>query len=476
MKQLLLSISLLSVMGCSAQTEKEATPERPNIIYILADDLGYGDLGSYGQKVIKTPNLDQMAADGMLFTQHYSGSSVCAPSRASLMTGRHTGKGYVRGNYETGPLGFGACLELRDEDLTVGEVLKKASYRTAIIGKWGMGMDGTTGEPRKQGFDYSYGYLNQGHAHNQFPSYLFQNGKKIIIPENANGVMGSFSNDLFTKEALSYIQKQDKEPFFLYLAYTTPHAEMVLPASEQLEEYKKVVKDKPFKNTASKEDGNKWAYRSTDNPGAAYAAQVSHLDACVGKIMAELKATGQDQNTMIIFSSDNGPHKEGGANPAYFNSSGGLKGMKRDLYEGGIKVPLIVKWPQHIKAGTRSDLVSAFWDFLPTVADLAGQKLKEGSTDGISFLPTLLGKQQKEHAYLYWEFHENPATNQAIRKGKWKAVRLDPKGATELYDLSQDPGEEQNIAAANPDIVAEMEALFLEARTPSEYWKLRSVN
>ena len=472
------TLLLAVLLGCNSEkkNEEKADEQLPNIIYILADDLGYGDLGCYGQETIKTPIIDQLAADGMLFINHYAGSSVCAPSRASLMTGKHTGDGYVRGNYEVGPRGFGACLELRDEDVTAGEVLKKSNYETAVIGKWGMGMDGTTGEPIKQGFDYSYGYLNQGHAHNQFPAYLFRNGEKIEISENQDLKQGAFSNDLFTKEALQYIEKDRKNPFFLYLAYTTPHAEMTLPASPQLEEYKKIVKDKPFKNKvkASTEDGDKWAYRSTDNPAAAYAGQVSHLDACVGKVVAELKAKGLDKNTIIIFSSDNGPHHEGGADPAFFNSSGGLKGMKRDLYEGGIKVPLIVKWPAKIAAGSKTDLISAFWDFLPTVADITGQPIADSETDGISFLPTLVGENQKKHDYLYWEFHENPTTDQAIRKGDFKAVRHDPKGEIELYNLISDRKEEHNIAAENPEIVKEMEALLEKTRTPSEHWKLKS--
>ncbi len=465
------------VMGCSNNKSEDTTSESqlPNIVYILADDLGYGDLGSYGQKVIKTPNIDQLAADGILFTNHYAGSSVCAPSRASLMTGKHTGQSYVRGNYETGPMGFGACLELRDQDITVGEVLKGANYETAIIGKWGLGMNGTTGEPKKQGFDYSYGYLNQGHAHNHFPSYLFRNGEKIEIAENQNLEKGAFSNDLFTNEALQYLSKERKAPFFLYLSYTTPHAEMLIPASDTFEEYKKIVKDKPYvSNQENKADGNKWAYESTDNPAAAYAAQVSHLDACVGKVVQLLKEKGLDNNTIVIFSSDNGSHQEGGANPAFFNSSGGLKGMKRDLYEGGIRVPMILKWPAKVAKGTKTDLISAFWDFLPTVAEIAGQDIDPKETNGISFLPTLIGGDQAQHDYLYWEFHENPASDQAIRRGKYKALRHDPKGEIELYDLSIDSKEAHNIAKQNPEIVAQMKVLFENTRTPNEFWKLKS--
>ncbi|UBM59144.1 arylsulfatase [Marinilongibacter aquaticus] len=471
----LLIFCTLGLLSCGTKnTQKDTLRSHPNIVYILADDLGYGDLGCYGQQTIKTPHIDALAQNGMLFTNHYAGSSVCAPSRASLMTGKHTGHAYVRGNYETGPRGFGAGLALRNSDITVAEMLKKAQYQTALIGKWGMGMDGTPGEPNKQGFDYSYGFLNQGHAHNQFPTYLFRNGEKIEIAENKNLEKGAFSNDLFTQEALSYLDHAGEKPFFLYMAYTTPHAEMVLPESPQYDAYKNEVEDKAFKGLGNTDDGDKWAYRSTENPAAAYAAQISHLDACVGKIVEQLKRKGLEENTIVIFSSDNGPHAEGGANPAYFNSAGGLKGMKRDLYEGGIKVPMILKWPAAVAKGSKTDLISSFWDFLPTVAEIAEQKVDELDTDGISFLPTLLGEKQEKHDYLYWEFHENTSTDQAIRRGKFKAIRHDPKGKTELYNLEKDREEEFNIASENPEIISEMDSLFKISRTPHTLWKLKS--
>ncbi len=476
---LLFSITLFSCATNSKDRPSETAPPnaaRPNIIYILADDLGYGDLGCYGQEIIKTPNLDKMAQEGMLFTDHYAGSSVCAPSRASFMTGFHTGHSYVRGNYEKGPYGFGACLELRDEDVTLAEVLHEKGYTSAIIGKWGMGVEGTTGVPNKQGFDYSYGYLNQGHAHFQFPSYLFRNGERIEIPENRNLANKRFSNDLFTEEALGFVDNNKDQPFFLYLAYTTPHAEMLLPGSTTFDEYKGKVDEKPFveKGPPDTTDNNQGAYRSQEFPAAAYAAQITHLDSCVGVVMAKLAAEGLAENTMVIFTSDNGPHNEGGANPAYFGSSGPLRGKKRDLYEGGIRVPFIVKWPARVEAGSRSAHVSAFWDMLPTFAEAAG--VTPPKTDGLSLLPTLLGQpdKQADHDYLYWEFHENPATDQAIRQGNWKAVRHDPAGEIELYDLSGDIGEQNNVVDQNSEIVKKMATLFKTARTPHPLWPLKS--
>jgi arylsulfatase A len=474
-----LSIFLLSIafFSCSQESKEKEAVQEPNVIYILADDLGYGDVGCYGQEFIKTPNIDKLAADGMLFTDHYAGSSVCAPSRASLMTGKHIGHSYVRGNYEKGPLGFGACLELRDQDFTLGELLKQANYQTSIIGKWGLGMNATTGEPIKQGFDYSYGYLNQGHAHNQFPEYVFENGNRVSVEANGDGKMGAFSNDIFTKKALEYLdEKRIESPFFLYMAYTTPHAELVLPNSESFENYTKKVEDKAFVNAngASEKDGNKWAYRSTETPLAAYAAQISHLDSCVGVLVSRIKELGIEDNTIIMFSSDNGPHREGGANPKRFKSAGEFRGVKRDLYEGGIRVPFIVKWPAKIEKGSVSNHISAFWDLMPTLADITNQNIETKESDGVSFLPTLTKGTQKEHDYLYWEFHENPSSDQAVRKGKWKVVSHDYKEKAELYDLEKDRGEMYNVASENPEILKELTQFLDNARTPSEIWPLKS--
>ncbi|SOE20781.1 Arylsulfatase A [Spirosomataceae bacterium TFI 002] len=472
---LFLSAFCLFLISCQDKNENTEST-KPNIIYILADDLGYGDLGCYGQQIIRTPNIDKLAADGMLFTDHYAGSSVCAPSRATLMLGQHTGHNRVRGNYETGPMGFGACLELRDEDVTIAEVLKQQGYTNGIIGKWGMGMDGTTGEPNKQGFDYSYGYLNQGHAHNQFPAYLFRNGKRFELPENQNRAMKSFSNDLFTKEALTFLEEKKENPFFLYMAYTTPHAEMHLPSSDIFDSYKGKVDEKAYKNMSEpdKIDGNKVAYRSQEFPAAAYAAQITHLDSCVGVLVQKLKDLGLEENTLIMFSSDNGPHSEGGANPRYFQSSGPLRGQKRDLYEGGVRVPFIAKWPSKIKPNSVSNHISAFWDMFPTFSEAAGATFDQ-KIDGKSLLPTLTGNTaaQEKQDYLYWEFHENRTTNQAVRKGNWKAVRMDPDGEVELYDLTKDIGETKNVAGNHPEVVMEMTDLLNNTRTEHEIWKMR---
>jgi arylsulfatase A-like enzyme len=467
---------LIFLFACLVNVSCQHEAKPPNIIYILADDLGYGDLGCYGQEIIRTPNIDALAKSGMLFTDHYAGSSVCAPSRAALMTGMHTGHNRVRGNYETGPKGFGACLELRDEDVTIAEVLKQNGYQNAIIGKWGLGMNGTTGEPNKKGFDYSYGFLNQGHAHFQFPSFLFKNGERIEIQENKNLANKLFSNDLFTTEALNYLDKKNEKPLFLYLAYTTPHAEMLMPEGAIFDSYKGILEEKPFlkKGEPDSTDSNRGAYRSQGFPAAAYAAQITHLDSCVGEILKKIKAIGLEDNTLIMFSSDNGPHAEGGANPAYFKSTGALRGQKRDLYEGGIRVPFIAKWPGHIKENSRSSLPSAFWDIFPTLAEVAKANIDKIKMDGLSLLSTFLGGTENPDRNLYWEFHENPSTDQAIRQGKWKAVRHDPKGETELYDLSKDISEKKNLASVFPEKVQEMNQLFKEARTEHEIWGLKS--
>jgi len=464
---------LLSVTSSFTQNKK------PNIIYILSDDLGYGDLGCYGQKEIKTPHLDALAAGGMKFTRHYAGATVCAPSRAVLMTGRAPGKVRVRGNYETGPHGFGAGLELKDEDITLAEVMKQYGYSTAMIGKWGMGVENTTGEPNKQGFDYSFGFLNQGHAHSQYPDYLFRDGKRVEIEENEYGRRDAYTNDLFTDEAISYINSHREKPFFLYLAYTTPHAELLVPEDSIFLSYKGRFKEKPFIENGQGSNGENdfGIYHSQENPNAAYAASVSHQDMSIGRIIALVKERGLFENTVIMFSSDNGPAREGGADPEYFNSSGGLRGGKRDLYEGGIRMPFIVSWPAKIKPGQVTDHVSAFWDIIPTFAGIAGEKLSRNiPTEGISFYPTLIGKpqKQKQHAYLYWEFHEKPTSTQALLFNDWKAIRHDPNGPFEIYNLKHDSAEKINVAEQHPQVVNKALQLFTVARTPHELWPLKT--
>lgn len=455
--------------------------QRPNIVYILADDLGYGDVGCYGQKVIRTPNIDRLALNGMKFTRHYAGAPVCAPSRAVLMTGRDIGHARVRGNYESGPHGFGAGLELQPQDFTIAEMLKPQGYTTAIIGKWGLGVEGTTGEPNKQGFDYSFGFLNQGHAHSQFPEYLLRNGKKVVIAENEAEMKNNYSNNLFTDEALSFIEKGAEKPFFLYLAFTTPHAELLVPDDSIFQSYKGRFQEQPYIHSSPQvSTGNPFrGYRSQPYPMAAYAASITHMDMCIGKIIGALESKGLLNNTLIMFSSDNGPAQEGGASPAFFQSSGGLRGKKRDLYEGGIRVPFIVSWPGVIPQNTVSNHISGFQDVMPTLAEISGYKISSPlATEGISFYTTLVGNSslQKQHDYLYWEFHENKASSQAVLMGNWKAFRSDPHGRLELYDLEKDPEEQTNVADSHPEQVKKMEKMLQRARTPHDVWPLKTAN
>jgi arylsulfatase A-like enzyme len=427
---------------------------RPNILFILADDLGYGDVGCYGQKQIRTPNLDRLAAQGIRFTQCYAGSTVCAPSRCALMTGRHTGHCTIRGN---------ALIPLQTEDVTVAEVLKAAGYSTALIGKWGLGEPGTSGIPNRKGFDYFFGYLNQVHAHNYYPDYLWRNQEKVPLEGNVvkDGVASrraQYSHDLFTREALSFLQRHQDKPFFLYLAYTIPHANNERGSAEG--NGMEVPSDAPY--------SDKYWPQAQKN----HAAMITRLDADIGRLLKRLQELGLEDHTTVFFSSDNGPHKEGGADPQFFHSAGPLRGYKRDLYEGGIRVPMLVRWPGKIKAGTVSDQVWAFWDFLPTAAELAGTKTPRG-LDGLSVVPTLLGAgEQKQHQHLYWEFHEG-GSQQAVRMGDWKAVRLKLGAPLELYDLKKDVSEKNNVAAAHPEVVAKMEDFLKGARTESRDWPLR---
>jgi arylsulfatase A-like enzyme len=449
------------VPGCrsTGETRKAAAASKgkPNIIFILADDLGYGDLGCYGQQRIQTPNLDRMAAEGMIFTNHYAGSTVCAPSRCCLMTGLHTGHAWIRGN---------ARIPLRPEDITVAQLLKGAGYTTGIIGKWGLGEPDTTGIPNKKGFDYWFGYLNQAHAHNYYPDYLWRNEEKVplaneVKPVNPpSGVATKrvqYSHDLFAAEALKFVSENKDKPFFLYLAFTIPHANN---------------EDKP--NGMEVPSYGPYANEDWPEPQKGHAAMITRMDSDIGRLLARLKGLGLDNKTLVLFSSDNGPHKEGGVDPEFNDSNGVLRGHKRDLYEGGIRVPLIARWPGKIKAGSGTEHISAFWDFLPTCCELAGVTPPAG-IDGISYLPTLLGKprEQGKHAYLYWEFHEQ-GKKQAVHYGSWKGVRLNvakkPDGPIELYDLATDPSEERNVAAEHPEMVAKIAEIMATARTPSEHW------
>ncbi len=461
------SLAALTVTGAGwlQMSCRSGKKRKPNIIFILADDLGYGDLSCYGQKKFTTPHLDRMAEEGVRFTDHYSGSTVCAPARCSLMTGFHTGHAWVRGNYGGGPHGWGACLELRPEDVTVAELLRKAGYATGAFGKWSLGVAETTGAPWKKGVDEWFGYLNQGYAHFYYPEYLYHNEKKVMLEGNTDGNRRQYSHDLIAEKSLEFVAQNKDRPFFLYWAITIPHAELLVP-EDSLAKFRGCFVEIPYVGTH---------YASQEEPRAAFAGMVTRMDRDIGRLLELLEELGIDQDTIVMFSSDNGPHKEGGHDPEYFDSNGPLRGIKRDLYEGGIRVPFIARWPGRIQAGSTSSHVSAFWDFLPTACGLAGISAPDG-IDGISFLPEILGnkKDQQEHSHLYWEFHERKTTDQAIRLGRWKAVRHSPAGPIELYDLDTDIGETTDIADQNLEIVNRIRVLLEQARAPHEIWELKS--
>lgn len=446
---------VLNAATCAGQ-DSASEKRQPNVIYILADDLGFGDLSCYGQQKFETPNIDSLARNGLRFTQHYSGSTVCAPSRCSLMTGLHTGHTPVRGNAEVKPEGQ---APMPADTFTVAHLMQKAGYRTGIFGKWGLGAPGSVSEPLKMGFDRFYGYNCQRIAHSYYPAFLWNDDKRELLFGNVAEKRSEYAPDLIQAQALDFIRENKERPFFCYYAAVQPHADIVAP-----EQYMEKHRGKYGEETPH-EAGY---YRAQAEPRAAFAAMVNVLDDYVGEIVAELEKLGIADNTLIIFTSDNGPHIEGGHDPAYFDSNGHQRGVKRDLYEGGMHVPMIASWPAAIEAGGTSDHVSAFWDFLPTMAALTGQKLPN-EIDGVSMLPTLLGQpNQPAHNYLYWEF---PAKRGriAIRKGKWKAVRyeasIDPNSPLELYDLSADPREENNLATAHPETVSAMRILLQDVRT-----------
>jgi arylsulfatase A len=442
--------------------------QKTNIIFILADDLGYGDIGCYGQQKINTPHIDALAKSGMKFTQFYSGSTVCGPARASFMTGLHTGHTPIRGNKTFDPEGQ---TPLPDSSVTIAMELQKAGYRTAAFGKWSLGFITTGGAPSKKGFENFFGYNCQSLAHNYYPDHLWSNDERVELPENleANTV---YSGDLIQQKALAFIeaQKNDK-PFFLYLPYTLPHADLTPPHDSIYNYYLQKFNEQPLKQTA-KNNLNKQAVELY--PHAAFAAMVARLDKYVGEIVSLINQKGMGQNTMIIFTSDNGPHQEKGGDPGFFGSHGIYRGIKRDLYEGGIRVPLIISWKGKIKPGSQSDHVAALWDFFSTFQQLANVPVTK-NIDGISILPALLNKPQPRHDYLYWEFHESGG-RQAVRWKNWKAIRLNVSTANaqaiELYDIAKDPSEKNNIAVQNENIVKQMEAFMKAAHKKNNDWIL----
>ncbi len=413
-----------------ARAQAPTAPKTPNIVLILANDLGCGELGCYGQKKIETPNLDRLAAEGMRFTQCYAGSCEDAPSRCALLTGKHTGHATIRGS---------APAPLRPEDVTVAQLLKQAGYKTGAFGKWALGGEGTTGTPNRKGFDEWAGFLDAQSAQEDYPPFIFRNENRFFLHANQNGARGDEVNNLFTIAATNFIRiyhparYNGQTPFFIYLAWTIPHAD-----TERARQAKGV----------------------TAPPSAA---AITRLDANVGKLLDALSKHGQETNTIIFFSSASGPD----------SAAGGLRGGKRELYEGGIRVPMIVRWPGHVKAGVVSDEPWAFWDFLPTASELAGNK-PSTNFDGISMLPTLLGQPQtNRHDFFYWENHAAAGVQQAARVGDWKALRPAPGAPLELYNLKTDPSEKDNVATKIPDIVARIEEIFRKARTDDERWPLK---
>ena len=416
---------------------------KPNVIYILADDLGYGEVGYNGQEKIQTPELDAMAAQGMRFTDHYCGNAVCAPSRASLMTGKHPGHAYIRANSPGYP---GGQTPLPEGTETCGRLMQRAGYKTAIIGKWGLGSTWDCGHPNKQGFDHFFGYTDQRLAHEYYPEYLWRNSEKIML-NNGKGKQNDYSHDLMTVEAMEFIEQNQEQPFFLYLAYTIPHTKYQVPDMAQ---YKDLDWPKNMK---------------------IHAAMTSRMDRDIGAIKRQLESLGLAENTLIMFNSDNGAHGQMGS-LQFFKTSGELRGKKRLMYDGGVRSPMIAYWPGKVPAGTVNAHLSSFWDLLPTLSEISGEPV-QGETDGLSMLPTLLGKddQQQKHKYLYWELYEG-SPNQAVRMGKWKGVVADRRKGMkiELYDMTTDQGEKSNVAAANPEVVDEIRKALLEAHTPSPYW------
>ncbi len=463
-------------------TVAHAQQHAPNIIYIYADDMGYGELGCYGQQQIKTPYLDRLAKEGLRFTQHYTSAPVCAPARAMLMTGKHTGHGYIRGNYELG--GFedekeGGQMPLPEGTFTIAQMMKNAGYVTGMIGKWGLGMNNTTGDPNKMGFDYYYGYLDQKQAHNFYPTHLWENGKKDTlnnvfikvhrpIPRGAADSAfdyykgRDYSITKMAEKTLAFIRANKSKPFFLYLPYTGPHVSLQAP-EEAVQEYIGRFNEQPYYGEKN--------YAPVKYPLSTYAAMITYMDKQVGRIMALLKELKLDENTIVMFSSDNGSTFDvGGVNAAYFDLTAGLRGRKMDLYEGGIREPFIARWPGKIPAGKTTAHLSVQYDMMATLAELTGAK--PWANDGISFLPTLLGneKKQQQHPFLYFEFPEKGG-QVAIRMGDWKGVKSNMKknknAPWEIYHIKTDEKETTDLAAQYPELVKQFEKILRQQHQPS---------
>jgi arylsulfatase A-like enzyme len=478
-RRLRLVISVLAVVATSLFEARcpvlgespEAKRLKPNIVLILADDLGYGDLGCYGQRVIQTPHLDRMAVEGMRFTHFYAGATVCAPSRSVLMTGRHHGRTRVRGNAgKENPL----AQALREGDLTVADVLHGAGYRTALIGKWGLGDVGPAecGLPRKHGFDSFFGFLNQRHAHNHYPDFLWRNEERVPIANEIVGVGGDgagyatkanlYADDLFVDDAVRFVNENRERPFFLFWSMVVPHANNERSGA--------------LKDGAEVPDYGPYADRDWPNPDKGQAAMITRMDGYVGRLLAELKQLGLERNTLVVFSSDNGPHNESKHDLTRFQPAGPFRGTKRSLTDGGIRVPFIAWWPGTIASQTTSDHVGYFGDWMASAAELSGAATPD-DCDSISFVPTLTGRstEQREHEFLYWEFHERGFSQAALYQGRWKGIReRSPTGPLLLYDQQNDAAEQHDVAAAHPEIVAKLEAYLKSARSESPDWPIRA--
>ena len=452
-----MSVRRLTAALATLVSVAAAQPDpRPNLVFILADDLGYGEVGFNGQSRYATPNIDRLAREGLVFTDHYAGSTICAPSRNALLTGHHTGHATVRNNFVGGG-NDGGRVALKPGDLTIAQRLRAAGYTTAMIGKWGLGEPNTDAAPWRKGWDSFYGFVNQAHAHNQYPEFLYRNATVEPLEQNFGHKERAYANDLFTAEAENFLERSaavsPRKPFYLYFSATTPHSDLKCPAD----------------SIAAVKAACAWARE----PGATessilFAAMMHRLDRDVGRLLAKLKALGLDENTLVIFTSDNGAHSEDGKDNPFFRASGPFRGIKRDLYEGGIRVPFAARWPGRIAAGTRTGHVAAFWDFSATALELAGlPRPSDLPAESLSYAPTLLGRpaDQKKHSHLYWEIMIKGQARQAVREGNWKLVRRGLSSPPELYDLAADPAEARDVAALQPQVVARLTALLTSSRT-----------
>ncbi|GAB6008749.1 arylsulfatase [Dysgonomonas reticulitermitis] len=468
------SVFLLVFLQINGHAQDNSKTKKPNVIFIVADDLGYGDLSCYGQEKFQTPNIDRLAIEGMKFTQCYSGTTVSAPSRASLVTGLHSGHTPIRGNKEIKPEGQSPIPQGTN---TIFKIFKDAGYTTGVFGKWGLGSPGSGGDPDKQNVDDFFGYNCQLLAHNYYPDHLWHNNRRIELPENEDEKFGVYSQDLIQEKCLDFIDRNNNNPFFLFVPCILPHAELIVPEDSIIQKFRGQYTEHPYIGIDSGTVFRKGGYCSQTHPRATSAAMVYRFDVYVGQIVQKLKDLDLYDNTLIIVTSDNGPHSEGGADPDFFNSNGLFKGHKRDLYEGGIRVPMIATWKRKIEAGTSNNFICAFWDMMPTFAEIL--QVPKPCTDGVSLLPTFLGfGKQINHDYLYFEFHEYGG-RQAVRKGNWKLIRQNiakDGGVYELYNIASDPSENHNLAVIYPDKADELKAIIEEAHSYNSDWPLKGVD